>query len=69
MWQRGQTEEHLYGFATQEGRDAFMRGESGPFERVLRDPAVPPIDDEVRITRAYLGGHLQATIDHLKSKR
>lgn len=66
-WHRGQSEEHLHGFATVEDRDAFDRGESGPFERVLRDPAAPPIDDEVRLARALCGGHVQATIEHLRA--
>ena len=65
MWHRGQTEEHLHGFATVQARDAYERGDLGPFERVLRDPAAPPVADEVRIVRAYLGGHLKETIDHL----
>ena len=67
MWLRGQTEDHLHGFATREGRDAFMRGDPGPFERVLRDPAAPPIDTEVLLTRALCGGRVRETIEHLKA--
>lgn len=64
MWHRGQSEEHVLGFATREGRDAFERGDPGPFERVLRAPDAPPVSDECRIVRAFLAGRLQAEIEH-----
>lgn len=69
LWQRGQSEEHVHGFATREGRDAYDRGEPGPFERVLRDPAAPPISDETRLARALCAGNLRAMIDHLRAVR
>jgi hypothetical protein len=69
MWHRGQSEDHVHGFATTEDRDAYDRGEPGPFERVLRAPDAPPVPDECRIVRAYLGGRLQAEIEHQAAKR
>lgn len=66
-WLPGQSEAHLYGFATREDRDAYMRGESGPFERVLRPPDAPSIDAEVLLARALCRGNVAATVEHLRA--
>lgn len=65
MWNRGQTEDHLYGFATKKDRDAYDRGDPGPFERVLRPLDAPPIDVETRLVRALCAGNLKEVIEHL----
>jgi hypothetical protein len=68
MWHRGQSEDHLYGFATAEGRDAYAAGESGPFERVLRPLDAGPVSDEVLLTRALCAGTVEETLDHLAAR-
>jgi hypothetical protein len=36
-WSPGEPEDDMHGFVTKKGRDAYMRGEPGPFERVVRN--------------------------------
>lgn len=69
MWGRGDPEDHLYGFATAKDRDAFERGDPGPFERVLRPLDAPPPSDEVLLTRALCAGTVEETIEHLKARK
>jgi hypothetical protein len=44
IWWPGEPEDDLHGFVTEKERDAFQRGEPGPFRRVLRNPARGPRD-------------------------
>jgi hypothetical protein len=36
-WSLGEPEDDLHGFKTVRERDAFERGEPGPFRRIVRD--------------------------------
>lgn len=69
MWSPGQSEDHLHGFATRAGRDAYERGEPGPFERVLRDPAAPPLPAETLLARALCSGTVEETIAYLTERK
>lgn len=52
-WSPGEPEEDLHGFVTVKDRDAFGRGESGPFRRVVRDHhKLGPVPDDIVAVRA-----------------
>jgi hypothetical protein len=53
-WSPGEWEGDLHGFLTREDRDAYDRGEAGPFQRIVRSPALGPVPFEARVTRSYL---------------
>jgi hypothetical protein len=67
-WFPGQSEDRLYGFATEKDRDAHARGEPGPFRRVLRGLNDPPPSDEVLLTRALCAGTVKETIEYLSAR-
>lgn len=68
MWSPGDPEEHLHGFATAAARAAYERGDPGPHERVLRDPASGPLPDEVLLARALCLGTVEATIAYIENR-
>lgn len=54
-WMRGEDESDLHGFVTREHRDAYDRGEPGPFLRIVRNHhELGPVPEEVIATRRYL---------------
>ena len=53
-WSPGEWEGDLHGFVTRADRDAYDRGEAGPFRRVVRDPALGPVPKDALAIREYL---------------
>jgi hypothetical protein len=68
MWYPGDPEDHLYGFATAQDRDAYAAGGPGPFERVLRPLDAPPPSDEVLLARALCAGTVEETVEYLQHR-
>ena len=51
-WSSGEPEDDLYGFLTVKERDAYGRGERGPFRRRVRDLRTHPISPEEAVMTA-----------------
>ncbi len=55
-WYPGDDEDDLHGFVTARERDAYERGEPGPFRRVVRDHhKLGPVPDELVAVREITG--------------
>lgn len=52
-WYPGDADDDLHGFVTAKERDAFEKGKSGPFRRVVRDHhKLGPVPDDILAVRA-----------------